>query len=204
MKRTADMCANLSFNEGKGDLRASPMLRAGKRHKGGIIKPRKSNKARTQRWALKAKAKWQAKRGPLKYSDKYIQRQQWRLGQRATRRAARVDKLEALREREIDKMQTEERIYNEQILESAEKALRPKHSEEAGVYYGPSGGLEKRGKLHVPWPLPAMDISFNEDLMQEDSDSDSDDEVEEEEQQQQQQQPQQPPRRQSARAVSRN
>ena len=205
MKTTNDMCANMAFNEGKEDVRASPMLRAGKRHKGGIIVPRKPGKARTQRWVLKAKAKWQAKRGPLKYSKQYILIQQRRLDRRTSRRQARVVKLEVARRQEIENMQPGERLWSKQILEASENTLQAKHSEEAGVHYGPSGGLERQGKLHVPWPLRAVAIPFDDDLMQESDDEDlagdDDDEEEARYQQQQQAQAQAPPRQSSRQAA---
>ena len=69
-------------------------------------------------------------------------------------------------------MQPGERLWSKQILEASENTLQAKHSEEAGVHYGPSGGLERQGKLHVPWPLRAGAIPFDDDLMQESDDED--------------------------------
>ena len=113
-------------------------------------------------------------------------------------------KLEAARQQEIEKMQPGQRLWSKQILEASENTLQAKHSEEAGVYYGPSGGLERQGKLHVPWPLRAVAIPFDDDLMQESDDEDlvgDDDDEEEARYQQQQPQAQAPPRQSSRQAA---
>ena len=161
----------MAFNEGKGSVKASPMLRAGKRHKGGILEPRRQRKPLTQSWQLRVREIWQAKRGRLRYAEKFVASRRARLKRRHLKRQETVRKLKAARHAEIEKMGRAEREWNTRLVDSAEKALRPMHSEANGVHYAPSGGLDVRGQLHVPWPLPQRDIPFDDALLE-----DSDDE----------------------------
>ena len=89
----------------------------------------------------------------------------------------RVVVLERHRLAEIQKMEQGQRRYTEQILAAAEKTLQAKHTEEDGVHYEPSGGLKsKGGRLNVPWPLPKMNIGFQDRLLQGNSSSSESDE----------------------------
>ena len=90
-------------------------------------------------------------------------------------------KLEVARHAEIEKMGRQEREWNARLVDSAEKALRPMHTEAAGVHYAPSGGLDVRGQLHVPWPLPQRDIPFDDALLEDSDDEGGTSESEEEE-----------------------
>jgi len=123
---------------------------------------------------------WQAKRGRLRYAKKFVASRRARLKRRHLKRQKTVRKLEAARHAEIEKMGRAEREWNTRLVDSAEKALRPVHTEAASVHYGPSGGLDVRGQLHVPWPLPQRDIPFDDALL-EDSDDEGGGESESEE-----------------------
>ena len=175
----------MAFNEGKGSVKASPMLRAGKRHKGGILEPRRQRKPLTALWQLRVREIWQAKRGRLRYAKKFVASRRARLKRRHLKRQETVRKLEVARHAEIEKMGRREREWNTRLVDSAEKALRPMHTEANGVHYAPSGGLDVRGQLHVPWPLPQRDIPFDDALLEDSDDegggmSESEEEEEEE------------------------
>ena len=95
------------------------------------------------------------------------------------RRHKRVAELRAARTAELQGLPREEREYHANVASSTERTLALQHSERAGCHYPPSGGIERRGKLFIPWPLPHVDIPFDERLLDADdseAESASDDE----------------------------
>ena len=170
MKVSGDICANLTKNEVLDDLHASPMLRRRKRGKGSILTPRRPRRARTMSWQLRAKEHWT--KGRLPFVNKFIGQQKSRLHQRKTRRASTVAKLHAARKSELEKMVGAQREWHQQIQDSLETVLIPEHSEQAGLSYAPSGGIDLKGELFVPFPFPPLRIPFDDRYLQDSDDSD--------------------------------
>ena len=194
MKKLGDACANMTKNEVLDYEHASAMLQQRKRGKGRVLQPRRPRRSRTLRWQLRTKNNWVKRKGRLAESNRFVAQQYVRLDKRKTRRTNKVQKLNQDRQRQLDDMAARERQYHSSVAKSTERTLIPTHSEESGVHYRSSGGVESNtGTLFVPHPLPQMIISFASRLCGDSSDEDaeSSSSEEEEEQSQSQQQSQQ-------------